>query len=261
MKMGKSNFDELFKSIIAESESADIDTNDEVDETENESRNHLKNLIEEYKSKETITKDDIAKLLNIAICDELLASFNYKISYNISKTEGKADFDDEFKAHEGEEAEHANKLINRLRELRTEVLMIPWCDYITENSCGSDWKQEVSSDSITILSNRYNEELGAIDFYAMILDCIKKMKEAGDYDSSTEKLIKEIKHDEEEHALDLGDLLVQYGVDIEVKNADEMSEDEDSDAEDAEDDEDDVEDSEKNDESDTEDDENDDEEI
>lgn len=206
---------------------ADNNEEDTIDDEENEARG-LDALIEEYSNKEEITKDDIVKLLNIAVCDELLASFNYMISYNLSKTEGKQDFDPEFEKHEDEEKDHADKLIKRLREMNAEVLTIGWADYLSQNSSGADWKQESSTESLTILQNRYNEELGAIKFYAMVLDCIRKMKEAGDWDTSTERLIKSIKQDEEEHELDLRDLLEQYGVETEINTsvADAVDEDE-----------------------------------
>lgn len=162
------------------------------------------------------TKEGLVKLLNIALNDELLATYNYLASYNLSKTEGKSDFDPEFQAHEKEEYEHAHKLINRLREMNAEVLITPWCDIAKCNSAGSEWSQEMDSESTAILTRRYQEELAAIEFYSFILSYIKKIADGNDpaFDSTTHRLIKQIKADEEEHAKDLRDLLTEYGIEI-----------------------------------------------
>ena len=171
-------------------------------------------LIEDFSK--NVSKDGLIQLLNIALNDELLATYNYMASYNLSKTEGKSDFDPEFEAHEKEEYEHAHKLINRLRELDAMVLVTPWCDIAKCNSSGEDWKQEFDSDSIAILTRRYQEEVAAVDFYSFILGYIKEVAKnnESEFDSTTHRLIKQIKADEEEHAKDLRDLLTEYGVEI-----------------------------------------------
>ena len=55
--------------------------------------NNLEKLIQSYSSINVPTKEDVVKLLNIALVDEFLAEFNYYASYNLSKSEGKSDFD------------------------------------------------------------------------------------------------------------------------------------------------------------------------
>lgn len=178
----------------------------------NEDQNsRLDELINEYSSKKEILVSDIVNLLNIAVCDELLAAFNYKVSYNLSKTDGKADFDPEFEQHEDEENEHADKLIERIKEINEgDPLLIPWNQYPIQNSVGTSWKQESSNDSCLILSNRYLEELNAIKFYKFVLNCVHKLNEK---DPVTERLLKSIIEDEERHELDLRELLIQYKID------------------------------------------------
>lgn len=163
-----------------------------------------------------VSKEGLVELLNIALNDEFLATYNYLASYNLSKTEGKSDFDPEFEAHEKEEYEHAHMLINRLRELNEKVLVTPWCDIAKCNSAGEGWQQELSSTSTEILLRRYQEELNAIDFYSFILGYIKELKKGNEseFDSTTHRLIKQIKADEEEHAKDLRDLLTEYGIEV-----------------------------------------------
>ena len=71
--------------------------------------NRLEYLISMYSNKEDLSHQDLIDLLNISLIDEWLAEFNYFASYNLSKTDGKADFDPEFQQHEDEEREHRKK--------------------------------------------------------------------------------------------------------------------------------------------------------
>lgn len=163
-----------------------------------------------YDEKEFVNQEDINNLLQIAIVDEQLAEFNYLISYSNSKTEGKTDYDPQFEAHEKEEYEHKHKLINRLRELNAPRLYTTWSAFPLNNSAGSKWQQESSVDSFDILNHRYREELGAIDFYNLVINVIERVKnQTGNFDSTTYDLIKQIKADEEEHAKDLKQLIDQ----------------------------------------------------
>ena len=156
-------------------------------------------------------KDAVIALLNIAVVDEQLAELNYLASYNLSATDGKTDFDPEFKAHEEEEREHKYKLINRLRELNAKVPAIEIWSWQEVNSQGKKWKQEFDSNSIKILKHRFDEEVDAVKFYEL---CAKFL--VGSSDTTTYDLFKEIKEDEEQHVLDLRDLGLGVGVDIEA---------------------------------------------
>ena len=175
-------------------------------------KDRLEILIDAYKNKQNLSKEDIIELLHIAIIDEWLAEFNYFASYNLSKTDGKSDYDPEFEQHENEEREHRKMLVNRLRELNTPVPIKLLSDFQKLNSNGDKWTQELNFDSNKILLNRYNEELNAIKYYDLILYVIHKLKDTGDFDSTTQQIIKKIKADEETHAKDLRDLLVEHGV-------------------------------------------------
>ena len=61
--------------------------------------------------------DPIVIKLQKALCDELLASYQYWTCYQSSRGKGKADCDPEFKAHYEEEKDHAEKLMLRINEL------------------------------------------------------------------------------------------------------------------------------------------------
>lgn len=174
--------------------------------------NRLEDLINTYSNKDDVTKEDLITLLNIAIVDEWLAEYNYFASYNLSKTTGKSDFDPEFEQHEDEEREHREMLVKRMRELDTPVPVILLSEYFNVNSNGKKWTQELNTDSGKILLNRYNEELNAVKFYNLILKVIQNLKASGEFDSTTQQIIKKIKADEETHAKDLKDLLIEYNI-------------------------------------------------
>jgi ferritin-like protein len=168
-------------------------------------------LINKYSSIETATKEDVINLLNIALVDEYLAEFNYYASYNLSKTDGKSDYDPEFKQHEEEERDHRYQITERLRELGVTVPSVKFENFININSNGTMWKQESASTSNDILLNRYNEELNAVKFYGMVFSVLRKLPNEV-RDTTTEMLIKKIKADEETHVKDLKDLLIEHDI-------------------------------------------------
>lgn len=190
--------------------------------------NRLEYLISMYSNKEDLSHQDLIDLLNISLIDEWLAEFNYFASYNLSKTDGKADFDPEFQQHEDEEREHRKMIVDRLRELDSPVPITPLLDFQKLNSNGMKWAQEFNTESAKILLNRYNEELDAIKFYDLILNVIHRLKETGEFDSTTHQIIKKIKADEETHAKDLRDLLVERNL-LETSEDVKVTSDEDED--------------------------------
>lgn len=165
-------------------------------------------FLKEKFSKLDPTKENIAELLNIAIIDQFLAEYNYFASYNLSKTEGKIDFDPEFKQHEQEQREHRYKLVERLRELDIPVPIISLNQYQTMNSCGDLWKQELDYNSNNILLRRLEEEQKAIEFYSFILSFID-LDKTENRDTTTYNIIRSIKADEQAHAKDLRDLAIE----------------------------------------------------
>ena len=169
---------------------------------------YLKNL---YNSKETITQQDVIDLFNIAYIDEWLAEYNYFASWNLSQTEGKNDFDPEFKQHESEERDHRYQIVERIKQLRGQAPTKLLQEFFTLNSNGENWKQELMVGSNDILLNRYNEELGAIEFYALFFKTLRRMSE-DERDTTSEMLVKKLKADEEAHAKDLRDLLIENGI-------------------------------------------------
>ena len=158
-------------------------------------------------SPEQYTPQKVIYLLNVAIVDEQLAELNYLASYNLSKTQGKNDFDPEFKQHEDEQRDHKHDLIERLRELGSPVPTINITDWQSFNSQGDKWIQEKSNYSKDILLHRIQQEQDAIKFYGL---CVAFTR--GQEDTTTYTLFKKIKEDEEKHLKDLSDLAIEHGV-------------------------------------------------
>ena len=123
----------------------------------------------------------IKELLIVAIIDEQLAELNYLQSYNLTKTEGKTDFDPEFQKHEEEEREHKYELIERLRELDSDKIFMPIDQWIHLNSRGTEWKQEDSNNSSEIIKNRLNEEKQAVEFYGLATDYLRMTNDTTTY--------------------------------------------------------------------------------
>ena len=129
----------------------------------------------------------------------------------LSQTEGKNDFDPEFKQHEGEERDHRYQIVERIKQLRGKAPTKLLQEFFTLNSNGENWKQELMVGSMDILLNRYNEELGAIEFYALFFKTLRRMSD-DERDTTSEMLVKKLKADEEAHAKDLRDLLIENGI-------------------------------------------------
>lgn len=155
-----------------------------------------------------ITKQHIVELLQISIIDQWLAEFNYFRSYHLSQTVGKSDFDPEFEQHEKEQEQHRRKIADRIRQLGYRISVLPIIQLIYQNSNGENWKEQSSSNSSKILMNRLDQQKKAVEFYSFFLSIIDKMKEK---DTTTYKLIRDIKSDEEQHVKDLTDLAIQHG--------------------------------------------------
>jgi bacterioferritin (cytochrome b1) len=79
--------------------------------------------------------------------------------------------------------------------------MVPITKWHHENSMGLEWKQEYGTNSYQLLLNRLAEEEAAVKFYTLCVEYTRKTN-----DSTTLRLFKKIKEEEERHVLDLRDL-------------------------------------------------------
>ena len=170
--------------------------------------NFLKNV---YANKKYITKRQIIDLLQISLIDQWLAQFNYFRSYHLSQTTGKSDFDPQFKQHEEEQCKHRHDIADRIRQLGGRISIQPITELIVQNSNGTNWEEEITSNSFKILKNRLEEQKKAVQFYSFFLSVINRMN-PNEKDTTTYDLIKHIKGDQEQHVKDLNDLAIQNGI-------------------------------------------------
>ena len=144
------------------------------------------------------------KLLYTALADELLAAYHYWVCKNLSRGEGKFDVDPEFEQHAKEEMEHADKIMDRLKQLGGTPIPDPkdWTKF------SNPWYVVDFRDVEKQLEITMKAEQTAIDFYRNAIEQVK-----GE-DPTTHKLFRSILADEEEHLYDLKELYSEFEDDI-----------------------------------------------
>ncbi|PRA30707.1 ferritin-like domain-containing protein [Pseudomonas poae] len=141
-------------------------------------------------------REQIIRLLNESLATELVCVLRYKRHYFMASGIKASVAADEFLEHANQEAEHADKLAERIVQLGGEPEFNP--DLLTKNShaqyvAGKDLKEMVYEDLVA--------ERIAVDSYREIIQYI------GDKDPTTRRLFEEILAQEEEHADDMADIL------------------------------------------------------
>ncbi|CAM3417240.1 ferritin-like domain-containing protein [Pseudomonas plecoglossicida] len=141
-------------------------------------------------------RKEILRLLNESLATELVCVLRYKRHYFMASGIKASVAAEEFLEHATEEAEHADKLAERIVQLGGEPDFNP--DNLTKNShaqyvAGNTLKEMVLEDLVA--------ERIAIDSYREIIQYI------GDTDPTTRRIFEDILAQEEEHADDMSDLL------------------------------------------------------
>ena len=141
-------------------------------------------------------REEIIRLLNESLATELVCVLRYKRHYFMASGLKAAVAADEFLEHATQEAEHADKLAERIVQLGGEPEFNP--DLLSKNShaqyvAGKDLKEMVYEDLVA--------ERIAVDSYREIIQYI------GDKDPTTRRIFEDILAQEEEHADDMADLL------------------------------------------------------
>ena len=144
-------------------------------------------------------RERIIKLLNDSLATELVCTLRYKRHYFMASGVKASVAAEEFLEHANQEAEHADKLAERIVQLGGEPDFNP--DNLSKNShaqyvAGATLKEMVLEDLVA--------ERIAIDSYREIIQYI------GDKDPTTRRIFEDILAQEEEHADDMSDLL--YGL-------------------------------------------------
>lgn len=141
-------------------------------------------------------RNQILRLLNESLATELVCVLRYKRHYFMASGIKASVAADEFLEHANQEAEHADKLAERIVQLGGEPDFNP--DNLSKNAhaqyvAGSSLKEMVLEDLVA--------ERIAIDSYREIIQYI------GDKDPTTRRIFEDILAQEEEHADDMSDLL------------------------------------------------------
>jgi bacterioferritin len=141
-------------------------------------------------------REEIIRLLNASLATELVCVLRYKRHYYMASGLKASVAADEFAEHAAQEAQHADKLAERIVQLGGEPDFNP--DNLSKNShaqyvAGNSLKEMVYEDLVA--------ERIAIDSYREVIQYI------GDRDPTTRRLFEEILEQEEEHADDMADIL------------------------------------------------------
>jgi len=141
-------------------------------------------------------REEIIRLLNESLATELVCVLRYKRHYFMASGVKAQIAAAEFLEHATQEAEHADKLAERIVQLGGEPEFNP--DLLSKNAhaqyvAGNNLKEMVYEDLVA--------ERIAVDSYRGIIQYI------GDKDPTTRRLFEEILAQEEEHADDMADIL------------------------------------------------------
>ncbi|MCR4540705.1 bacterioferritin [Pseudomonas sp. 18.1.10] len=141
-------------------------------------------------------REEIIRLLNASLATELVCVLRYKRHYFMASGLKASVAADEFLEHATQEAEHADKLAERIVQLGGEPEFNP--DLLSKNShaqyvAGKNLKEMVYEDLVA--------ERIAVDSYREIIQYI------GDKDPTTRRIFEDILAQEEEHADDMADIL------------------------------------------------------
>ncbi|UFI47668.1 ferritin-like domain-containing protein [Pseudomonas savastanoi] len=141
-------------------------------------------------------RETVLRLLNESLATELVCVLRYKRHYYMASGIKASVAAAEFLEHAEQEAQHADKLAERIVQLGGEPEFNP--DLLSKNShaqyvAGNTLKEMVYEDLVA--------ERIAVDSYREIIQYL------GDSDPTTRRIFEEILAQEEEHADDMSDIL------------------------------------------------------
>lgn len=142
-------------------------------------------------------REDVIRLLNDSLATELVCWMRYRRHHFTAKGLASPKIADEFLVHANEEAAHADLIAERIVQLGGEPDYTP--DTLTERS-HADYDD--SRDLKAMIRANLIAERVAIEAYSQMITLI------GDKDSTTRRLLEHILSQEQEHADELSDWLV-----------------------------------------------------
>lgn len=141
-------------------------------------------------------REAVIKLLNEALATELVCVLRYKRHYFMAKGIHSESVKAEFLAHAGEEMGHADRLAKRIVELGGEP------DFSPDGLSARSHAEYVAGDTLhAMIKEDLIAERIAIESYREMIVYL------GEHDPTTQRMLKEILANEEEHAEDLASLL------------------------------------------------------
>lgn len=141
-------------------------------------------------------RDAIVKLLNDALATELVCVLRYKRHHFTAHGLASPAIAAEFLAHANEEAAHGDRLADRITQLGGEPDFSP-ATLLERSHADYDTSSELKA---MVRANLVAERV-AVESYRQMIELI------GDKDPTTRRLLEDILHDEEEHAMEMADLL------------------------------------------------------
>ena len=140
----------------------------------------------------------ILKMLYQALADQWLAYYQYWAAYNKTVGKGKTDVDPQFQEHATEELEHADKIIQRIKQLGGCAFSNVKC---FDKNCSVPNVGAPTNDPIELLKITIKAQQDAISFYKNLQKITRGV------DPTTNRMIKQILEDQEKHEYDLKMLL------------------------------------------------------
>ena len=141
-------------------------------------------------------REVVIRMLNEALATELVCVLRYKRHYFMAKGIHSESVKEEFLAHAGEEMGHADRIAKRLVELGGEPNFSP------DGLAARSHAEYVEGDSLNaMIKENLIAERVAIESYREMIAYL------GENDPTTQRMLKEILSNEEEHAEDLASLM------------------------------------------------------
>jgi bacterioferritin len=145
-------------------------------------------------------RDAVVDLLNRSLATEIVCVLRYKRHAFTAKGLSAEPIAEEFQKHAAEELEHADRIAARIGQLGGEPDFSP--ERLTARS-HAEYDESLSL--LDMIKADLVAERVAIDSYSEMIRWL------GDADSTTRRMIEEILAMEEEHAVELADLLTRLG--------------------------------------------------
>ncbi|MFO0607022.1 MAG: ferritin-like domain-containing protein [Polyangiales bacterium] len=184
--------------MSAPGEAAEAPFLSDVKELRRRAREHIERgaVVEGYRA----DRETVIKLLNEALATELVCVLRYMRHYFMAQGIASKSVANEFLEHATQEQEHANRIAERITQLNGEP------DFDPKNLATRSHAEYVAGKDLPdMLREDLIAERIAIESYGEMIRYI------GDKDPTTRGMLEEVLAVEEEHAMDMADLLDLHG--------------------------------------------------